>query len=166
MFVFSLSDRFFNFIHVELLHKFREIAIVKKIRQFQENYKKYKNEKSVLTKFLGLTFLEQLFPILISWLIAKSLNIDINFLYLAAAVPISLFISRIPISINKIGVYDGVFMLLMSLAGLSASQAIAITIVGKIIETFSWVPWWIAYIFDSRTLYPPKQAISKTIIGK
>ncbi len=156
IFVSSFSQRVFDWIHGRFLYKFRNAKIMQKLRQFHLTYQAYQNNKRILAGFLGLTFGEQLMPILHSWLIAWGLGVPVSLLYLAGAIPLSILISRIPISIDGIGVFDGVFILLMSLAGISPAEAIAITLVGRILQTLSWLPWWIAHVAQSGSLQPPQ----------
>jgi uncharacterized membrane protein YbhN (UPF0104 family) len=76
----------------------------------------------------------------------------VGVLYFAAALPLALLISRLPISIDGIGVFEGMFIVLMSLAGLSAAQAVAIAVTSRILGTITYIPWWLAYVISSRNL--------------
>ena len=125
---------------------------MQKLRQFHATYQAYRDNKRSLATFFGLTLSEQLGPIGHSWLVARSLGIDVGLPYIAGAVPLALLISRIPISIGGFGVYDGVFILLMSLAGVSATEAISISLVGRLMETGAWLPWWLADVGGSGSL--------------
>src|SRR4029453_10924205 len=90
-----------------------------------------------LAMFFGLTFGEQMLPIVNTWLVARGMGINVGALYFAATLPLALLIARLPISIDGIGVFEGVFVVLMSLAGLSAAQAVAIAVASRILGPFT-----------------------------
>jgi uncharacterized protein (TIRG00374 family) len=155
VFAASFTQSAFDFLHGRLLRRFWDNPVMKRLRHFHSTYRAYQDNKADLATFLGLTFSEQLVPILHSWLIARSLGVEVGVLYVAGAVPLALLISRIPISIDGLGVFDGVFMLLMSFAGIQATEAISISLVGRILQTASWLPWWLADVVGSGSLRPP-----------
>ena len=117
VFVASFNHHVFSLIHDRLLLRFRDTRIMRRLRRFHTIYLTYQHDKRNLTAFFALTFSEQLIPILHLWLIARGLGIEINLLYIAGAVSLTMLVSRIPVSVNSLGVFDGVFMLLMSLVG-------------------------------------------------
>lgn len=160
-FAASFSRRMFDLLYGRLLYRFRNTRIIQRLRQFHSTYQAYQDNKKSLAAFFGLTLTEQLIPILHAWLVAQALGIEVGLIYIAGALPLALLISRIPISINGLGVYDGAFMLLISLGGVSAAEAIAIPLVGRILQTMSWLPWWIAYVIDSRTLRRPRSLVEE-----
>jgi hypothetical protein len=45
-----------------------------------------------------------------------------------------------------------VFIVLMSQAGLSVSQAVAIAVASRILATITYIPWWAAYVLSTRNL--------------
>ena len=47
------------------------------------------------------------------------------------------------------------FILLMSLGGVSAAGAVSIALIGRLLETVSFLPWWLAYVIDDGTIRPP-----------
>lgn len=158
-FAVSFSQKWFDFIHGRLLKRFEKNAIFRRLRQFHETYLNYQEDKASLVIFFGLTFLEQLLPILYTWLIAQGIGLDVKLLFIAGAVPLTILVSRIPISIDGLGVYDGVFALLMSLSGVAPAQAIAITFIGRILQIMVWLPWWFAYVVGSGSVRPPQAVL-------
>jgi hypothetical protein len=44
----------------------------------------------------------------------------------------------------------------MSSAGLTAAESIAIALTSRILETASWLPWWLAHVIGYGTLRPPR----------
>lgn len=156
LFAATVSQSAFVFLHDRVLSGFRHNRIALKLREFHETYRSFTIDRRNIATFFGLTFAEQLVPIFDSWLIAKGLGIDAGLLYFAAALPLALLISRIPISIDGLGVFDGVFIVLMSMAGLSAAQAAAIAILGRILQAAALIPWWVAFVISHRNLRAPQ----------
>lgn len=155
LFTISVNQRAFGLFHDTILHRFRNRRIVHKLREFHETYRSFVVDRRRLAAFFGLTFGEQLLPIVNTWLIARGMGIEVGLSYFAVALPLALLISRIPISIEGIGVFEGVFIVLMSLADLSAAQAVAIALVGRILQTIALIPWWMAFVITHRGLRMP-----------
>lgn len=149
----SFSQKVFTLVHVQLLGRFQNNRIAQRLREFHATYLAYRDNKKTLLSFFAMTFGEQLMPILHSWLIAIGLGIDVGLIFVAAVVPLSILVARLPIGINGIGIFDGAFLLLMALAGVSAPEAIAIVFVGRLLQTASWLPWWFAHQVGSRSLH-------------
>lgn len=154
-FALSLSQSVYNTVHDRIFHKFENIRIFKKIREFHASYQKYRYYKLRLFVFFLMTFIEQLMPILFNWLLAKSLHIEVGLIFMAGALPLSILIARLPISIDGFGVFEGAFIFLLSFAGCSAAQAVSIAFAGRIVQTLSWIPWWGADVLSKRSIYPP-----------
>jgi glycosyltransferase 2 family protein len=155
VFITSFSQRAFDFLHVKILRRYQNTRLVHRFRQFHQAYYSFQNDKACLAEFFSLSFLEQAMPVLDSWLIARSLGVDVSLLFVAGALPIAQLISRIPISIDGLGVYEGAFILVMSLAGVTASEAVAIAVTGRVLQTASWLPWWMAHGIRTGSLKPP-----------
>ena len=155
-FAASFSQWGFDFLHDQLLYRFRDRWIMQRLQKFHSIYLGYQNDKLRLLIFFVWTFIEQCTPILSTWLIAQGMGIEVGPLYIAGVVPLSLLISRIPISIDGLGVFDGIFMLLMSLIGVPAPQAIAMTLTGRIIQILSLLPWWIIQVIGAGSFRTPQ----------
>lgn len=160
-FFVSFSKKMFSFVHSYILNRFQHVKIILKLRELHLTYIDYSNDKKNLVVFFLLTFVEQLIPIFFVWLIVQGLEIKIGLLYIAGVVTLTALICRIPVSIDSIGVFEGAFILLMSLCGVSAQQAVAVAIIGRIIQTASWLPWGLAYVLSQGNLIPQKVKIEK-----
>jgi|GEM_PF-2765100 len=82
------------------------------------------NEVS-LTKTMLVSLIIQLMNIAAHYMFAMALNIDINFVDLAILYSVSAVIISIPISINGIGVREGVFIFAFGFWGIPAESALA-----------------------------------------
>jgi glycosyltransferase 2 family protein len=145
-FATSFSQTSFDFIYDRLLQRFASTRIMQRLRQAHLTYLAYRDKKRSLAIFLGLTVTQQLWSTLNLWLVACALGIEVSLLYIFGAVPLVFLLSRLPISIAGLGVFEGGFILLMSLAGLTTAESLGIVLVGRIVEIASWLPWWLAHV--------------------
>lgn len=150
----SFSERVFDVVHHRLLGRFRDNRIVGKIRKFHEIYRTYSSNKRSLVKFASLTIAEQALTIVLVWLIAMALKIHVGVLCFAVAVPLTLLISRVPIGIEGLGTFEAAFVFFLSLAGISAADALAIAFSGRILEILGWLPWWFAHVMATGRMHP------------
>lgn len=153
--VISMSQRAFDLVHERFLARFRNSKAVQRLRQFHTSYRGYRDNKKVLAVFFLLTFAEQWFPIVFAWLIALSLHVKVDFLLVAGVFPLTMLLARIPVGIDAIGVFEGIFAVLMSLAGVSAADSVAVALLGRILQLLSWMPWWLAHVFPAKSFRPP-----------
>jgi uncharacterized protein (TIRG00374 family) len=163
-FAASFSRVGFNLLHNGFLHRFRDARVVRKFRQLHSTYQTYQQNKRVLGTFFGLTFIEQLSRIFFTWVLARGLAVEVDLLFVAGVVPLALIVSRIPISISGWGIFDGAFLLLMSLAGVAPAESVAIVMVTRIVQIISWLPWWMAEVMNTGKVRPPMMAVEGTPI--
>jgi uncharacterized protein (TIRG00374 family) len=108
--------------------------------------------RSVLISFVALTCVEQLIPVVFTWVNALSFGLHVSPVVMLGAVPLSVLVARLPISISGLGAFEGTFAGLLSLSGISPRYAIAIAFVGRAIETLACVPWWLLYQLRKHTV--------------
>lgn len=136
--------------------------LLKLVSTFHEAFTAHRRAPRELVSFATLTAVEQLFGVCATWVIAAAMGLDVEFTMLAAAVLLSFFFSRIPISLGGIGVYEGVFVLITSSAGVSIAEGAAIALVMRAVQIATWIPWWLAFSgniskrLDRRTLRASK----------
>lgn len=87
--------------------------------------------RAMLVFFL-LTLAEQSMPLVTIYLTQRALGFDLAPVELLAVVPIIIFFSRLPLSVDGIGVYEGLMVLLFGLMGMSATQAFALAITSRV----------------------------------
>lgn len=155
LFAASFSRGPYDFIYNRLLRKLRHTRVFERLREIHSTYLGYERGRAELGVFFGMTFAEQLLAIVYAWLIARGLGVDVGLLYVAGALPLALLVSRLPVSIDGLGVFEGVFMLLMSMAGVPPEESVAIALIGRILQVVSWVPWWLGYVVERGKLARP-----------
>lgn len=137
--------------------RLRESRVAQRFRDFHAIYRAYGEERRTLGVFFMLTMLEQGLTVVGVWLLALGLDVDVPLWYVAAAVPLSMLIARLPIAFDGLGVFEGVFVLIMGLAGVGAAEALSIALAGRVVQIVAWAPWWLLYTLDHDGLRPPKR---------
>ena len=120
-----------------LLGRWRGNPFYKKLFQCYQAYLEYRQYKTILIVFFLLSILEQSFYAVINYWGSKSINLDINFLYFIGVIPICHILMRIPISINAIGVQEGLYVFFFSRLGLSVSEIFALVL---LVRVTNWMP--------------------------
>ena len=100
----------------------------------------YRQRRALLLTFLALSVLEQAFPVVSTFALAKAFSIDIALSWLIIGVPIILAISRLPLSLHDYGIKEGAYAMVLSFAGLSLTQSILIAMVDRMLVLFAMIP--------------------------
>jgi glycosyltransferase 2 family protein len=87
---------------------------------------------SVLRRFFALTLAEQLVPLVNLYLLKEALRLDLTGYAILAFTPLIVFFARLPISIEALGIYEGLSIYLFGLAGLSAASALALALLDRV----------------------------------
>lgn len=161
VFVASFNERLFAQLLSVVPPAWRESKIVQRLRHFHGVYRGYGRNRGALAAFFALTLVEQCFVVLATWLTALALSLDVSLLMMAGAVPLSMLVSRLPVSIDGLGVYEGVMVLILSLAGVAPAQGVALALAYRGLQILLWLPFWLSYTVQSGSVRPPKPAASR-----
>ncbi len=88
-----------------------------------------RDHRSALLKAFLISALLQVNVLIYYYIISLSLNLGVSLFYFFCIIPIVLLVLQLPISINGIGVREGLYVFFLSLVGVDGSEAIA----------FSWI---------------------------
>jgi hypothetical protein len=144
----SFRENVFGVLLGVVPERLRNGQVVGKFRQFHQAYRGYGSEGLALAVFFGLTLLEQ----------AISLHVDATLWFMAGVMPLSMLIARLPITFDGIGLFEGIFALLMSLGGVSVAESLSVALWGRLLQTLAWTPWWFLYSIGHKGIRPPKEA--------
>ena len=125
------------------------------IEKFQTTYLEYRLMHKEVSLFFILTLFEQFVSILFSWFIILSLDLDISLWLITAVIPLTMLVSRLPISFDGIGVTEGVLIGLMSLFSIAPADTLAFAFLARITQTSVWMSWWLSYAFKNKKAGPP-----------
>lgn len=109
----------------------------KKIANVVLAYYEYRFYRKALVQFFILSFFEQLLPVVVNFLIGSAFHFSVGFVSYAIVIPITLLISRIPISIDGLGIQEALYMTLFPWVGLSRTNALLLGVVARILVVFS-----------------------------
>jgi uncharacterized membrane protein YbhN (UPF0104 family) len=128
------------------------------VSRLHEAYRSLASDRGRLAWFFALTLAEQLLVTLCYGLVAMALQLKFNLVFLLAAVPLAILISRLPISIDGLGVYEGIFIGIMSLAGVRPDDSLALSVAARIFQIVVWLPWWLMLVARTGALRPPAES--------
>ena len=96
--------------------------------------------ESVLSKrrvglvFFLLTLGEQIVPFINILLLSRAFHLELTMVEMFMVIPVATFFSRLPISIESVGVREGLYVALFSLFGVSAAEAFAMALAVRVID--------------------------------
>ena len=100
---------------------------VRVLSQFYAYFDNYRNQKTLITKTLLLSFVVQSLSTISIYVITLGLGQHISLIYFFIFFPIIVTISTLPISISGIGIREGSFVLLFGLVGIKPEMATAMS---------------------------------------
>lgn len=86
--------------------------------------------------------------------LAKSLAVNVDFLYLLVVVPVALFVQMLPVSIYGIGVRESAMVALLAVVGVSTETAISLSILMLAIQIAGSFPGGILFALGYRLREP------------
>lgn len=147
-FLFSIRPRSKKFIS-QFTSRFEKYKFAQKMLDYQRAYSNLGENKKVLCIFFLFSILEQLLMILSIYLGVKALDLVIPISYFFAVVPIIMILQRLPISINSIGVQEGLYVFFFSMAGLSSAEGFSLSILMRILVWIVHIPGSLFLLYDS-----------------
>ncbi|HEX7976837.1 MAG TPA: lysylphosphatidylglycerol synthase transmembrane domain-containing protein [Anaerolineales bacterium] len=115
----------------------------------------YQNHPRTIFGVTLWTILEQMVPILENFLLVYAFRIHAPFWGIAVVIPIIVLAVRLPISLDGLGIQEGMYVALFGLLGVSVSQAFLVSTISRIIPMLAALPWGLHYIMmDRRKILP------------
>ena len=108
--------------------------IIDEVRKLLSAFYSFRAHKGLLGLFTVLTGIEILILVLISYTAAWALRIDVPFLYFLAVVPLIQFLIRLPISIQVLGIQEGLYVYMFLAAGFPKSDGLSVSFLLRIVE--------------------------------
>jgi hypothetical protein len=101
----------------------------------------------MLALSLGISLVNQLLVISVTWLVAVGLHIRVAIPYFLVFVPTITLISMIPVSLNGMGLREYAFAALFSGVGVDRESSVALGLISSAIIVLSAIPGGVIYIF-------------------
>lgn len=132
-------------------------SAVRLIERLHEAYRSLAYDRRRLAIFAVLTVAEQLLVAACYGFVAMALQLEFNGIFLLAAVPLAILISRLPISIDGLGVYEGIFIAIMTLGGMRPDDSLALSLATRVFQIVVWLPWWLMLVARTGFFRPPTE---------
>jgi uncharacterized protein (TIRG00374 family) len=122
-----LNSAMINFIS-EGLQRIGLNRISDQVRKIYDSFRRFNFVPKTLLSAYALSILLQINVVIFHYLISLSLGLNVPILYYFIIVPIVLTILIVPISINGIGLREGLFVYLLAGIGIPPAEAIALSL--------------------------------------
>jgi hypothetical protein len=143
-----------------LASRLANLPFVNKLHQIYLVYSEYRHHHCTLAIVYTWTFLEQMMPIVTSFLLVRAFHINVSFLELVTIIPLVILGMRLPITIHGLGVQEGLYVGLFGLVGVSAAEALLVSTAARVLEALCALPWAIHYIVKGREAALPEQLVN------
>lgn len=137
--VFSFTSHALNSVLRLIPHRFLESKAVRILERLHEAYVSLASDRRRIAAFSALTLVEHILVIICYALVAKALQVQFNPVFVFAAVPLAILVSRLPISLDGIGVYEGIFIAIMALGGVRPADALAVSLAARALQIVVWL---------------------------
>lgn len=159
--VFSFTDHALNSVLRLIPKRFADSSAVRLLERLHEAYASLASDRPRIAAFSALTLVEHLMVIVCYGLVARALEVQFSPMFIFAAVPLAILVSRLPISLDGIGVYEGIFIAIMALGGVRPADALAVSLAARALQVVVWFPWWL--MLAARTgMRPPAETVTPT----
>ncbi|OGQ56335.1 MAG: hypothetical protein A3J24_07760 [Deltaproteobacteria bacterium RIFCSPLOWO2_02_FULL_53_8] len=114
---------------MRILGRIHFYGINKKIDTFYNVLMSYKGRSDILVKIFICSLFIQSSVMVGYWFLGRQLGIDIGIGYYFLFIPLTTVISMLPISLAGLGLREGAFIYLFTLAGVSKEQALTLSLI-------------------------------------
>jgi glycosyltransferase 2 family protein len=113
-----------------------------------KSYRLYSKNKATLVRFFFLSMLEVVVVTLVFYFAAEAMALKISLVQLLLSVPLILILSRLPVSIHGIGVFEAIIAVFFVQFGESISHATVYAFLLRIMEFFILLPGAFLYLIE------------------
>jgi glycosyltransferase 2 family protein len=103
-------------------------------------------DRRTVAAVVGLGVVYQLLAVLSTWLVARAVGVDVPYGVLAAAIPVVLVLTLIPISVGGFGLREGGFVVFLADAGVGASDATLVSVLSVAVLALASLPGAVALL--------------------
>jgi len=140
------------------LEKFRLGKVAARFAKIQILLRKFAQHRQALALSMGLSLLLQLAIVYYHYLVAQQLKIPISYLQLLVFIPIIVVVTLLPISLGGLGLKEGLWVYLFSRIGLSAEQALLLSLVITVLSWLLSLPGLVILLLDSTGFKQARQS--------
>ncbi len=133
------------------------------MQKFLDSIRFYADGKTIYLKVLLISTLSQTFIILMTYSLAKAIDLDIDLGFMFLVVPITFLLSMLP-SINGIGVRDGGYVVLLAGVGVTKAAALSLSFLTVIIPMLISIYGGILFMIQKRGARHTEVKIDEKIV--
>jgi uncharacterized membrane protein YbhN (UPF0104 family) len=133
-----------------LAARFANWAILGKLHNIIILSGEYRDQRRTVAQTFVWTFIEQLIPVGIVYLIVQALDINASLLELVAIIPLTVLALRLPLSIDGIGVQEGLYVVLFGFIGVSPTEALLLSACKRAVQLLCAFPWAMHYLYAEK----------------
>ena len=126
------------------------IRIIEKIIRFFGSMQQYNQKPMELLKGLGVSVIYQLGAIVTIYLLAQAIDERLPFTYYLMLMPAVWLVSLVPISLNGLGVREGIFVFLFTSVGMNNDAAVVISLLNLILMILQGIVGSIFFLLDKK----------------
>jgi glycosyltransferase 2 family protein len=140
------------------LEKIKLGNLAVRIAKFQIIVRKFIRHRQVFALAIGISIVIQLAIIYYQYLLAQQLQIPISYIHLLVFTPISIVVILLPISLGGLGVQEGLWAYLFTRVGLTAEQAVTLSLTFTMLGWLLSIPGSLVILSDSAGVQKLKQS--------
>ena len=160
--LFSFTSNALESVLRFLPRRLAESRVAQLLRKLHDAYRSLAVDRRRLAAFSVLTFAEQMLMVACYGFVAVALGVEFGPMFLLAAVPLAILVSRLPVSLDGIGVYEAIFIAVMTLGGVRPEDSLAISLGARAVQVVVWLPWWLALMGQTGAIRPPTEPMSSS----
>ena len=153
--IIMVNRRIWNYVS-KLLNRYHSNKLLQKAKSFYKALMEFKETPLTLWIFVFLSVIEVALKAVFIYIGSRAFGFEVEFIYFIALVPTIFILLKIPISIQGIGVQEGLFIFFFSLAGMASTDAFSLAF---ILRVGAWTLALMgAFIYISNGLLVPRKA--------
>ena len=133
-------------------------TLVGKCRDVYLSYQAYNASVMTLGWFFLLSIIENVFPVLLCYFVARALHVPVPLMYFLILIPVILLLGRLPISFDGVGIHEGLFVAFFTLVGISSADALLVGLVSHAIGIIVVLPGGVLYALGGANYLNPVKA--------
>ena len=143
------------------LARFEHFKPIRLFTKFHTAYAEMSRHSKVLIVFVLLSVVEQGVGGIMTWVAAEALGFTTPPIYFLALLPLSRFITLLPISIGGIGITEGTYVFVFALAGLSPADSLSLALLMRVMSWIMLVPEGLIFLYDSARFKRTKEPVTE-----
>ena len=124
-------------------------GLAARFAKIQRLLRQFAQHRQALAWSMGLSFLLQLGIVHYHYLVAQQLRISVSYLELLVFIPIIVVVALLPISLGGLGLKEGLWVYLLSRIGLTAEQALLLSLTITLLSWLLSLPGGVILLLDS-----------------